>query len=339
MSKTFLPTVARATLHDPDTDIVIGEGYLLSESGLAISMDNTEVRGDRNNALQYLYYHTRAVEITLTNVQFEQTFLATNLGQTVVNAAQDVFKTECVTLSNDDGTATETPVGDISVVRANGTILSVTPTGSDFTVSGAGNEKVSITYRRNVTTDRVTISATEVPSVVTLVLMQEVRDNDGNVTDELVVEIPSYQTSGNYTLEMTATGVSTTQLTGMALAVENTSCGDDVYGYVDWVPVTGTSEAVSQIAASPASITAAADTTHQLTVTGIRGGLSGTVNLTGDSGTTYQMRAGSDSDITVSGAGLVTIDSAATSADEGIVDITYTDGVVTVTDSVPVTVS
>ena len=337
MSKTFLPTVARAELHDPDTDILIGEGYLLSESGLAISMDNTEVRGDRNNALQYLYYHTRAVEITLTNVQFEQTFLATNLGQTVVNAAQNVFKSECITLSNDDGTTSETPVGDISVVRANGTIMSVTPTGSDFTIAGAGNEKVMVSYRRNVTTDRVSISATEVPSVVTLILYQEVRDNDGNITDELVVEIPSYQTSGNYTLEMTATGVSTTQLTGMALAVENTSCGDDVYGYVDWVPVTGTSEAVSQIAASPASITDAADTTHQLTVTGIRGGLSGTVNLTGDSGTSYS--ASGDPDITVDGNGLVTIGSSATSSDTATITITYTDGTVTVQDFVVVTVS
>jgi hypothetical protein len=324
---TFLVSVAKAIGLNPNTQEAIFYGKANLSSAFNLTMQSTDVRGGVNNPLLYKYYHDRDLEINIEQAVFEKTFLALNVGSAILNETVNVLKTECVTLSGGNGTLDETPVGNVSVIKADGTIISVTPVGDAITVAGGGNTKVTAIYRYSDTVDRVTVNTTTPPSTITLILIAEVRDNKGNVVEELQIEVPSFQISGNYNLALSADGVSQEALSGMALAVDGTSCADgEIYAYVSWIPVSSTTVSVAAIAITPDKFEPAVGNlpaTQQLTVTGIRGGVYGNVNVTSDC--TFTKLSG-DADITVSAGGLITVAGTATAADSAIIEAEY-DGI------------
>lgn len=339
MDNTFLVTVADAIGLDSTT----GEGLFYGKANLTsafeVTMANTDVRGGKNNPLLYRYMHDRDLSINIEQAIFGKTFLGLQVGSSVLNETFNALNTECIALSGGNGTVAATPVGNLQVFKNDGTILEVTPSGLNFTVPGGGDSLVNVVYRYSTTADRVSVSTTKPPSVITLVLLAEVRNSAGVITDILQIEVPRLQLDGAYTLSLTAEGVSSEALKGNALAVTGTTCtAGDTYAYVSWIPQTATSTTVAGIAALPATVSKAASTTQQLTVYGIRGGVLGNINVTADC--TYSMKVGSDSDITVGAStGLITIAGGATIADTGTVVVSYNDGVNTWTDEVNVTVT
>lgn len=341
MSDTFLVSVADAIGLDPSTGNALFYGTANINSAFTLSMGNTDVRAGKNNALRYKYMNSRDLAVNIEQATFEKTFMALNTGSSILNTTVNVVKTECVQLTAGVGTLSDAAIGDVNVFKEDGTIVQVTATGGGLTItvpSGA-ETKVTAVYRYSDTVDRLSINTTQPPNVITLILIADVRDNAGVLVEQLNIEIPSLQIDGNYELSFTADGVSTESLSGMALAVDGTTCNDgSTYGYVQWVPASGTDVSVAYIASTPANFepTAATLSTQQITVNAIRGGVYQNTVVTADA--TYAIRAGGDADITVDSAGLITVANTSTAGDEAIVDISYDDGSTVHIDTVVVTV-
>jgi len=329
MANTFLVSVADAIGLDPTTGNAIFVGTANMSSAFTLSMANSDVRGSKGNALLFKYMHTRDLEISIEQATFEKDFLALNVGESILNQTVNTIKTECITLSSDDGTVSETPVGDITVFKEDGTSLTVTPTGSNFTVPSGGNAKVTVVYKYSDTVDRLPIGVTNPPNVIDLYLIADIRDNEGTLVEQLSINIPSFQISGSYTLNMGADSVSSESLTGMALSTTGNTCAEgSVYGFVDWIPASGTNTEVAYIAGTPTNFEPAVGDlpeTLQLTVRAYRGGVVQPNVVT--SSATYSIISGGDSDITVDSAGLITVANTAIATDTATVEIVYNDGV------------
>jgi hypothetical protein len=251
----FLVSVANAIGRDPNTGAGIFFGKANISSALTISTQKVEVRGSIGNPLLYNYFHSRNVEVKIESAVFTKTFLGLNVGQLTQTGVVNTVQTECVTLVNNVGAVTLTPLSDIVAFMNDGTIQNLTPTGKTFTTVGGGATSIDVVYTVATTADQIVVSATTPPSVVDLTLIAEVRDNTGVITEYLQVAIPSFQISGNYTLSLAANGVSNESLDGFALAVNATDCTTGNYfARVTWVPVATAAVATSSIVAIPSSL-------------------------------------------------------------------------------------
>jgi hypothetical protein len=330
MANEFLVSVADAILRNSTTGAGIAYGKADITSAFTVSMQKTEVRGGKGNALLYTYYHDRLVEINIEEAIFTSEVLALNVGATVLNSAVSVLKTDCLVLSaSGSGTLTETPTSStVNVFLPDGTIQDVTPVGSVITVSGGASQRVDAVYEYSDTVDQITIDAETPPSTVDLTLLADVYNNAGVKTYELQINIPSFQISGNYTMNFTANGVSSQTLQGEALLVSATDCsGGDYYAKVHWVPVSTTSVAVSSIAATPASLsfaTAGLPSTQNISVLGIRGGLYTNADVT--TSCSFVKRAGGSAAFTAGlHTGVITAGSSGSAGHSAVIDITYYD--------------
>jgi len=328
MNNTFLVSVANAVVRDPSTLEAIMYGTANIDSALTISMASTEVRGGINNPLLYTYLHDRKVDVKLTQATFDKNILALNAGNTVLNGSVTAVKTDCIVLSSGSGTTASVPTGNVTVFLPNGTVQTVTPTGSNIVVSGGANQKITAVYNYTVSADQLTIETTKPPSVVDLTLIAEVRDNTGVIAEYLQINIPRFQVTGNYTLSLAANGVSNQALEGTSLSVSSTDCSSgEYYAKVTWIPVSSTSVAVSDIAASPSSLTfsvaAGLPASKQINVYGLRGGLYSNVNVT--TSCSFVLTSGSASWSVGLHTGLVTAGSATAAGYLGVVTATYYD--------------
>lgn len=336
---TFLVSVANVLGLNASTNAALFYGKANLNSSFTLSMGSTDVRGGINNPLLYKFIHDRDLAVSIESATFGKDILALNVGSSIVNDSLTVWKSECIQLSSNNGTLTETPTGNVEVQKADGTWVSVTPSVKAITVSGGGDTAVWAHYPYTDTVDRITIGTTVPPSTIKLIFTAEVRNQANSITEYLQIEIPYFQIDGNYELSLSADGVSSESISGNALSVSGATCSDgDYYGYVSWIPNTATDTAYSSIFASPAVFEPAEGdlpATQQLTVYGVRGGTYQNVVIT--TSCTYAMAAGSDADITVGASnGLISVAGTGTAGNTGIVEITYTDGTTTLMDYVNV---
>lgn len=200
MADTFLVSVADAIGIDPTTGNALFHGTANISSAFTLSMSSADVRAGRNNGLRFKYMHTRDLAVNVEQAIFEKTFIALNSGSNVLNQTVNVLNTDCVELTNGVGTLDETPASGVtvSVIRANGVIVPVTPSGDEITVPGStGSEKVTAIYRYADQVDRIAISSTEPPSIITLILTADVRNTDGQLVERFQVEVLNFQIDGS----------------------------------------------------------------------------------------------------------------------------------------------
>jgi hypothetical protein len=330
MANEFLVSVADAILRNSTTGAGIAYGKANISSAFTVSMQKTEVRGGKNNALLYTYYHDRLVEINIEEAIFTSDVLALNVGANVLNDSVTVLKTDCITLSSSgSGTLTETPTSStVNVFLPDGTIQDITPTGTTITVSGGASQRVDAIYEYSETVDQITIDAATPPSVVDLTLLADVYNNAGVKTYELQINIPSFQINGNYTMNFAANAVSSQSLQGEALVVNAVDCsGGDYYAKVSWIPASTTTVAVSSIAATPSTIAfsqASLPATQNISVLGIRGGIYTNTDIT--TSCSFVKHAGGATAISVGlHTGTVTAGSSGSSTDVATIDVTYYD--------------
>ena len=340
--ENFVVSVARAILFEPSTNEVLAYATALSESAFTLAMQSQEIRGGIGNVLKFNYKNTRTLNISLTNVAFSKSFLPLNLGKVNANTRIAIANEQCMILSNAGiGTLEKTPLGPVSYVYQNGTIETrqnaTHSTVVDLGVAHA-HEKVTAIYDYAETIDNITIDSSTPPNIVRLVMNVQIRSNETNgVVEWLQLDIPSFQIDGNYELSMTADGVSSETLTGMALAVNGQQCSDgDVYGYIKYIPVTEAAYSLIGIAATPSPLMIKAGETDAISVYGLRGNMYAPITITNKCD--YTMQTGSDADIEVSENGIVSVSSAATATDTGTVVVSYDTGDVTYTDTVIVNV-
>jgi hypothetical protein len=231
MTKKFMVSVADVRIYDISNDNLLAVGKTLVDSSIDVTLGNTDIRGGRGNQLQSVYYHTAAMEIKVTETQFNLDFLALTVGKTVASNT-NVYTEETITLgAAGTGTVLGTPLAVATAViygwvtQVDGTVEKVTFSGSTFaTSSGTSGDVVCVRYyNANSSARYLTIDADILPKIVRVEMETLLISSESTTSRIGVVQIivPSAQLSGSFSLAMTSDGVSTTPLSLRALASQD----------------------------------------------------------------------------------------------------------------------
>ena len=236
MTKKFLTSVANCYGYDDSTNTLLFVGKTLLDSSIETTLASTDVRGGYGNQLQYVYYHTSAMNITISDSQWNLDFLSKAVGAGIVTD-NNIFYEETISLDGSKGgTTTYLPLALSGatvygwVTLADGSVERVEFTGSpkqDFTASTAtASTDVCVRYYRDDSAARsVTIEANMIPSIVHLVLEAQLNSsNQGtNQIGHVQIDVPTATLTGAFAIKMTPDGVASTPFNARALATSDTA--------------------------------------------------------------------------------------------------------------------
>lgn len=224
--KKFLVSVANAYGYDSNDNLLF-VGKTLLDTSIETTLSNTDVRAGQGNQLQYIYYHSAEMNVTINEAQFSLDFLALNVGSPIVTGG-NVWKEETVTVTNGKGSVTGAPISLQTqtiygwITKEDDTVERVTFTGNQFTMAEPNyNGTVCVRYyTQDAAARTVTVNADMLPSTIRLVLEATLASSDSttNKIGTVLVEIPRASMTGAFTLSMTPDAVSQTPLTVRALA-------------------------------------------------------------------------------------------------------------------------
>ncbi len=293
-----LVSVGNAIVRDTTTGAALMFGKANIDSAFTMSAQSTEVRGGINNQLLYTYIHDKKIDVKITDATFNMDILSMNAGTNVLNGSITALATDCLNFSaSGSATLTNVPTSTtVTVFIGENTPQTVTPVGSVITVSGGANAKGTAIYTYTTTADQLTVEATTPPKIVDLTLIAEERDSTTkDVVNYVHIHVPYFQVMGNYTLSMTANGVSNQPLEGTALVAKSTNCSNgDYYATVTRIPATAGNPVVNDLYLkknTSFSVAAGLPKTIQLQALGLRGGQYGDVDLT--TSASYHVTSGS----------------------------------------------
>lgn len=284
-AKTFLVSTADFALFYNEQLACTGTTNL--NTSIEVSMEEQNVNAGKGNKLIYSFKYGRELNVTLEAADWKLEYLAANVGNDISTGLADMYNiAECVTITEGVGVLPATPIGDVAVELNDGSIVTVTPTGTniDLTAKGVTSGTVNVTYKYNDTAKTLVIDADTSPKVYKLVLDADKHNNKLGKVGTVQIVIPSYQPSGNFTMEFTPDGVSSTNIDGKALAVEGDTCedGNAVYAYVNETDDSASSVSVTDIAATPSVITLAPEETQEISVIGFRGGMYSNIEISNE---------------------------------------------------------
>jgi hypothetical protein len=250
MAKRFLVGVADIYGYNKATNELIFASKTMLDTAIEISTGNTEISGGQGNTLQYVYFHSGRLNLTLTETQFNLGMIASNVGSAVTTGAS-VWLEENVTLGvGGTGTVSKTPLKTpdstspiYGWVTVGDTSTRVQFAGSNFTLAGGTNGQAVCVryYATNTSAKQVVIPSNFVPANIRLVMDCQIASSDtsslagSSIIGRIQFEIGSAQLSGSQSITMTSDGVSQTPLSAMALAdtSANYGCvGGGIYGKI-----------------------------------------------------------------------------------------------------------
>lgn len=276
MSKNqFMVSVADAILIDKDTDAMVLNGKALMNSAFKQSVEEMLIKGGFGNQIQFVFNHDKMVDVSIEDCRFLLDYLAINNNALITTGADNFFKNnEQVTLTAGSGTLATTPIGSVYVTKADGSFYTATPTGATFPVPGGAATTVSVTYQYSTSVDKVVVAADTYPKAYRLILKAKtfLKETGQTQTGELEIIVENYKIGGNYELNLTASGATTSKIDGKALSFNYN--GTEAYAIVRLKPTTGTAVNLVDIVASPqtVAISTTGTTTQQLSIIGIQGG-------------------------------------------------------------------
>ena len=284
-TKNFLVSTADFALYY--NDILACTGTTNLNTSVEVSMQEQNVNAGKGNKLVYSFKYGRELNVTLEAANWDLRYVAANTGSKITEGLTDVYKLgECVQLTGGIGVLSTTPIGQVAVELGDGNIITVDSddTSIDLTAFGLTNESVKATYQYNKVAKSITIDADTAPGVFRLVLDAERHNNRVGKVGSIQIIVPSYQPSGNFTMNFTPDGVTSTNIDGKALAVEGDTCADGsaVYAYVKEFDETASAVSVTEIAATPATINldhSDTSTTATISVIGLKGALYAPIKL------------------------------------------------------------
>lgn len=283
--KSFLVSTADFALYY--NDILACTGTTNLNTSIEVSMQEQNVNAGKGNKLVYSFKYGRELNVTLESANWQLEYIAANTGSKITEGLTDVYKLgECVQLTNGVGVLSAKPIGQVAIELADGNIVTVDAedVSIDLTSFGLTNESVKATYQYNRIAKSITIDAETAPNVFTLVLDADKHNNRLGKVGSIQITVPSYQPSGNFTMNFTPDGVASTNIDGKALAVEGDKCSDGsaVYAYIKEFDDTASAITVTEIAATPSVISLdSSDTskTETISVIGLKGALYSPIQL------------------------------------------------------------
>lgn len=232
--KKFLVSTADVYGYDSNDNLLF-VGKTLLDSSIETTLSNTDVRAGKGNQLQYVYYHTAEMNITINEAQFSLEFLALNTGSSIETGA-NIWTEESVTVTKGAGVVTQgTPLAIQTqtiygwVTKEDGTVERVAFNGANFTLADSSyNGTVCVRYYTNDASARkVTVYADMLPSTIRLVMVGTLASSDSttNQIGTVQIEVPRASMTGAFTLSMTPDAVAQTPLSVRALASTKTAGG------------------------------------------------------------------------------------------------------------------
>lgn len=282
-SKNFLVSTADFAYYVDDVLACTGTTNL--NTSIEVSTEEQNVNAGKGNKLIYSFKYGRQLSATLEAADWKLEYLALASGSQITEGMTDVYKLgESVILTEGIGALSVTPIGDVAVELPNGSIVTVTPEGNTIDMSKYGltgeNDSVKATYRYNKIAKSIVIDAESNPMSGRLVLDVDRHNNKLGKVGSVQIIVPSYQLNGNFNIEFTPDGVTSTSLEGKALAVEGDTCVDgSVYAYIKEFDDTEAAISVSDIAATLASTKLDTGDTVAISVIGLKGALYSPIEL------------------------------------------------------------
>lgn len=240
----FLAQVANVDLFVQNQ--LFSSSKTLLDSSITIGVTADDVRAGQGGKLYAQNFHSSSLGLKLSDQMFKIDYIAKNVGSDITIGG-DAITNESVTLgAGGTGTVAGTPVafdsyGIIGWATKNGseTNVAISFTGSTFTVAGGSSGEIyCIKYFENDAAGKlVTVSANIVPKVVRAVLTANLFNGDPNditgatKVGKVTIEIPRLQLSGAQELNMSMTGISQTDMSGVALVADE-NCSDGYYATI-----------------------------------------------------------------------------------------------------------
>ena len=253
MAKFILAGVGRVDMYTQGFTDYIGSSKTLTESGISLAVTEEEVRGGLGNAVLGSYFHDTGLTLNMTDALFSLEYLALNVGGTISVGANVVTMEQLTVGANGVITVTNQPQ---EFLAGNGYIAFVKKPSDDedawkkvtfdtgaktATTTFAENDVVCVRYcMTNDTARKFTISSTFIPSQISIILTfplfkagtEKVTSfTSSSKVGEIQIKIPNFIFNGSQDLSLTASGTSTTALSGKALVTFTGSEGCDDEGY------------------------------------------------------------------------------------------------------------
>ena len=231
MTKNFVVSTADIFAYDESENLLF-RGITLLDSSITTKLAATDVRGGKGSSLQYVYYHSPDMSIVVNDCQWNLDFLANTVGSSI-NVGNNIYASENVVLTSGSGSVIGTPLaqpGDGAILYgwvtdSAGTVGTVVFTGKAFTYGSTSQTVCVRYYALNSASKQVTITSNFIPKVVKLIMSAQLAspDSASNIIGELQVVIPKASLSGNFTINLKADGVASTQVEMRALAYRDPS--------------------------------------------------------------------------------------------------------------------
>lgn len=280
-AKTFL--VSTADFAYSVNGVLACTGTTNLNTSIEVSMQEQNVNAGKGNKLIYSFKYGRELSATLEAADWKLEYIACNVGSPITEGLTDVYKiAECVTITEGIGVLSTTPIGDVAVELPNGSIVTVTPEDTTIDITSyVTNGTVKATYKYNAMAKTIKIDAETSPMVGELVLDADKHNNKLGKVGSVQIIIPSYQLSGNFNIEFTPDGVTSTNLDGKALAVEGDTCDDGgaVYAYIKEFDNTASALTVNDIAATPGVVTLDVEEEKTISVIGLKGSMYSPIQI------------------------------------------------------------
>ena len=255
-----------------------------TDSGFSASTTLEEIRGGFSNALQSMYAHTSAFEVTAKDCLVDLDYIAAQVGGNV-SAGGDVFITESVTTTVANKiTVVGTPkafagYGIVGWYNIPGSDVehTITFVGKDATVANlAVGTTLCVTYVQTDDTARsFEVASSFVPKVVhyvfTLPLLSAGASADitsQSKVGEWIVDVPKLMFKGSFEMNATSAGTVGGDISGKALASGAVTCsGNQIYATItERIYDKGTYDDVSEIVITDSTLDLAPTETQTLVV-------------------------------------------------------------------------
>lgn len=239
MKKFVLAGVGTVTGFDGNA--LLFNAKTLTESSASLEVTAEEIRGGIANPLIQKYFHDAVLNLTITDALFDMQYLALNAGGEITVGGDSIVNEQVTITTENQITVTGTPVN----FGTAGTVgwyskpnednwTPITFVGQTAQATIAQGETICVKYNANDDTlSQFIISSNVIPSEIRLEMVfplfsaESEKLTRSSQVAELLISVPRFILNGSFDLSMTATGASTSELSGSALvAYEGTSCND-----------------------------------------------------------------------------------------------------------------
>ena len=239
MKKFVLAGVGTVTGFDGNA--LLFNAKTLTESSASLELTAEEIRGGIANPLIQKYFHDAVLNLTITDALFDMQYLALNAGGEITVGGDSIVNEQVTITTENQITVAGTPVN----FGTAGTVgwyskpnednwTPITFVGQTAQATIAQGETICVKYNANDDTlSQFIISSNVIPSEIRLEMVfplfsaESEKLTRSSQVAELIISVPRFILNGSFDLSMTATGASTSELSGSALvAYEGTSCND-----------------------------------------------------------------------------------------------------------------